>query len=112
MRRRYGRELSVAVSIVVLGVVLAVLAPGYFSGENLADLFLANMPVLLIALGMNMVILTGQIDISVGSMFAVCGIVAGVLAKAGMPVAAAGLCAVAAGIAVGGLHGWLGGDGG
>ena len=44
-----------------------------------------------IALGMNMVILTGQIDISVGSVFAVSGIVAGVLSKLGMPVVVAGL---------------------
>jgi rhamnose transport system permease protein len=107
MRKRYGRELSVAVSIVALAVVLATAAPGYFSGENLADLFLANMPVLLIALGMNMVILTGQIDISVGSMFAVCGIVAGVLSKAGMPIAAAAVGAVVAGVAMGALNGAL-----
>jgi rhamnose transport system permease protein len=107
MRRRYGRELSVAASIVALGVVLAVLAPGYFSGENLADLFLANMPVLLIALGMNMVILTGQIDISVGSMFAVCGIVAGVLSKAGAPVILAGLGAALAGLVMGAINGAL-----
>ena len=96
-----------AASIAALGLVLAVLAPGYFSGENLADLFLANMPVLLIALGMNMVILTGQIDISVGSMFAVCGIVAGVLSKAGLPVVFAGFGAVAAGIAMGSINGAL-----
>ena len=51
----------------VLGVVLAVVAPGYFSGENLTDLFLANLPVLVVALGMTLVILTGEIDISVGS---------------------------------------------
>ncbi len=107
MRRRYGRELSVAASILALVIVLAFAAPGYFSGENLADLFLANMPVLLIALGMNLVILTGQIDISVGSMFAVCGIVAGVLAKSGMPVVAAGLGAVAAGLAMGAVNGAL-----
>jgi rhamnose transport system permease protein len=107
MRKRYGRELSVAASIIALAVVLAIAAPGYFSGENLADLFLANMPVLLIALGMNMVILTGQIDISVGSMFAVCGIVAGVLSKAGMPIAAAALGAVVAGVAMGALNGAL-----
>jgi len=107
MRQRYGRELSVAASIAFLCVVLAVLAPGYFSGENLADLFLANMPVLLIALGMNMVVLTGQIDISVGSMFAVCGIVAGVLAKAGWPVMMAGVGAVAAGAAMGAINGAL-----
>jgi len=107
MRARNGRELSVAASIVALCVVLAVLAPGYFSGENLADLFLANMPVLLIALGMNMVILTGQIDISVGSVFAVCGIAAGVFSKLGMPVALAGLGAVLCGAAMGAINGAL-----
>ena len=64
-------------------LVLAAVSPAYFSRENLTDLFLANMPVLIIALGMTMVILTGQIDISVGSMFAVCSIVAGVFAKMG-----------------------------
>ena len=82
MRKRYGRELSVAASILALCVVLAIVAPGYFSGENLADMFLANMPVLLIALGVNMVILAGQID-TFGSIFAVCGIVAGALSKDG-----------------------------
>lgn len=107
MMKRYGRELSVAASIVALALLLAILTPGYFSAENLADLFLANMPVLLIALGMNMVILTGQIDISVGSMFAVCGIVAGVLAKLGLPVILAGTGAVAAGLAMGALNGAL-----
>ncbi len=107
MRKRYARELSVAVSILILAVVLAIVTPGYFSGENLSDLFLANMPVLLIALGMNMVILTGQIDISVGSIFAVCGIVAGVLSKAGMPVLAAAAGAVAAGVVMGAVNGAL-----
>ena len=33
--------------------------------------------MLLVALGMTLVIITGEIDISVGSMFAICGVVAG-----------------------------------
>jgi len=107
MRARYGREFSVAASIAALGIVLAIVAPGYFSAENLVDMALANMPVLLIALGMNMVILAGQIDISVGSVFAVCGITAGVLSKTGMPMLAAGLGAVAAGAAIGAMNGAL-----
>src|SRR5688572_24286317 len=82
---RHRREVSIAIAIVVLGAVLAVRAPSYFAGENLRDLFLASMPVLIVALGATLVILTGQIDISVGSMFAVCGVAAGVLAKSGMP---------------------------
>jgi ribose/xylose/arabinose/galactoside ABC-type transport system permease subunit len=64
-------------------LVLAVAAPGYFSTENLSDLFLANLPVLLVAIGMTLVSSPEEIDISVGSTFAICGVVAGVLAKGG-----------------------------
>src|SRR5256885_7601832 len=38
-----------------------------------------------VALGMTLIILTGQIDISVGSTFAICGVVAGVVSKWGGP---------------------------
>ena len=67
------REASVAVAIVALGLVLAFAAPGFFARDNLGDLFLANLPVLIVALGMTLIILTGEIDISVGSVFAICG---------------------------------------
>ena len=40
----YRRELSVAVAILALALVLAIVAPGYFAGDNLRDLFLANVP--------------------------------------------------------------------
>ena len=79
----HSRELSVAAAITVLALVLAVAAPGYFSAENLSDLFLANLPVLLVAIGMTLVVVTGEIDISVGSMFALCGVAAGILSKSG-----------------------------
>ena len=54
---------------------------------NLRDLALNNAPVLLVAVGMTLVILVGEIDISVGSQFAVCSVAAGWLAKEGVPVA-------------------------
>jgi rhamnose transport system permease protein len=94
------REFSVGIAILALAVVLGIAAPGYFARENLNDLFLANMPVLIVALGVTLVILTGQIDISAGSAFAICSVTAGVLAKAGlpMPMAALGACLVGAGL--------------
>jgi len=70
-------------------------------------MFLANVPVLIVAAGMTLVILTGQIDISVGSMFAVCGVAAGVLAKAGLPISAAGLSACFIGAVLGSMNGAL-----
>jgi rhamnose transport system permease protein len=64
MRLAHTREASIACAITALALVLAVAAPGYFSAENLSDLFLANLPVLLVALGMTLVV-TREIDISV-----------------------------------------------
>jgi rhamnose transport system permease protein len=92
---------------VALCLVLAVLAPGYFSRENFTEMVLANIPVLIIAVGMTLVILTGQIDISAGSIFAVCGVAAGVFAKAGIPVPVAGLAACLGGAVLGALNGGL-----
>jgi rhamnose transport system permease protein len=87
MLTAYRREAGVAVAILLLAVVMSAAAPGFFTAENLNDIFLANLPVLIIALGMTFLIVTGEIDISVGSVFAVCGIVAGSLAKWNLPLA-------------------------
>jgi rhamnose transport system permease protein len=105
--KSHTREISVALAIVALAIVLAFAAPGYFSRENLTDLFLANVPVLIVALGMTLVILIGQIDISVGSIFAICGVTAGLLSKSGLPAPIAGLGACFVGAALGSLNGVL-----
>jgi rhamnose transport system permease protein len=107
MRRLYRREISIALAIIVLGALLAIVSPGYFSAENISDLILANLPVLVVALGMTLVILAGEIDISVGSTFAICSVAAGLLVKAGwpMPLAAASACLM--GAAIGSVNGLL-----
>ena len=103
----HRREVSIAGVIVALGLVLATIAPGYFARENLSDLFLGNMPVLIVAIGTTLVILTGNIDISVGSVFAMCGVVAGVAAKASGSVAVAGVAACLTGALLGTVNGAL-----
>jgi rhamnose transport system permease protein len=104
MRRREG---SIALAIVALYGMLAIAAPGFFTRENFADMFLGNFPVLLVAMGTLLVMLTGEIDISVGSVFAICGVLAGACAVAGVPLAAVMAIAVAAGAALGALNGAL-----
>jgi len=104
---RHRREISVAIAILALSIVLAAAAPTYFSRENLNDLFLANMPVLVVALGVTLVVLTGEIDISVGSMFAVCSVAAGALAHWGVPVPVAALLTCVLGAAIGAANGAL-----
>lgn len=103
--KTWSREIGVAATIALLYAVLFFSGRTYFSAENFGDLFLANLPVLIVALGMLLIILTGQIDISVGSQFAVCSVIAGVAAKAGMPVVLAGLASCAAGALFGAIGG-------
>ena len=104
---RYKRELAAAVAYAVLLVVVAVTAPGFFSAGNLRDLAVNNAPVLLIAIGMTIVILVGQIDISVGSQFAVASVAAGWLAKTGVPISMLLPSVLLIGAAMGAVNGFL-----
>jgi rhamnose transport system permease protein len=63
--------------------------------------------VLIVAVGMTLVILVGEIDISVGSQFAVCSVVAGLLSKAGMPIALVPVVVLLVGAAMGSVNGFL-----
>ncbi|MGB7207134.1 MAG: ABC transporter permease [Pyrinomonadaceae bacterium] len=103
----YKREISAAIAFMVLLVVVGITAPNFYSAGNLRDLVINNAPTLLIAIGMTLVILVGQIDISVGSQFAVCSIAAGFLAKTGMPTPLLFICVLLAGAALGALNGAL-----
>jgi rhamnose transport system permease protein len=104
---RYKRELSAGLAYIVLLVLVGSFAPSFFSAANLRDLALNNAPVLLVAIGMTMVILVGEIDISVGSQFAVCSVAAGWLAKSGMPIPLLLPSVVLIGAAMGALNGVL-----
>jgi rhamnose transport system permease protein len=73
----------------------------------LRDLALNNAAVLLIAIGMTMVILIAQIDISVGSQFAIASVAAGWLAKVGIPMPLVLVLTVMIGAAMGALNGAL-----
>ena len=83
---RNQREIAALCAYLGLLIFVGIVAPSFFNGSNWRDLAVTNAPVLIIAVGMTMVILCGQIDISVGSQFAVFSMLAGALAKTGLPM--------------------------
>lgn len=103
--RRYRREISVAAALAALLVLLAIRAPAFFQGQPLLSLATREAPTLLVVCGMVPVILARQIDISVGSQFSVCSVVAGLLAVQGWPLPAVIAAAVVAGAALGAING-------
>jgi len=104
---RYKREISAAIAFSILLIVVAIVAPTFYSVANLSDLIVNNAPILLIAIGMTFVILVGEIDISVGSQFAVCTIAVGHLAKTGMPIYGLFFAVLIIGGLMGAINGWL-----
>jgi ribose/xylose/arabinose/galactoside ABC-type transport system permease subunit len=106
---RYKRELSAAGALALLLIVVATASPTFFSAGNLRDLALNNAATLIVAIGMTMVILAGEIDISVGSQFAVCSLASGWLATRGVPVPLLVVGAVAIGAVLGALNGLFAG---
>lgn len=103
----YKRELSAALAYAFLLLLIGLIAPSFFSAPNLRDLALNNASVLLVAVGMTMVILVGEIDISVGSQFAVCSVAAGWLAKSGVSMMLLLPCVLGFGAAMGAVNGFL-----
>jgi rhamnose transport system permease protein len=107
MSMRLSRELPGLVILASLYLFLAFSAPQFYGAENLRDLAMANAPVLLVATGMTLVIVIAEIDISVGSLFGICAVICGTLAKLGMPMILLPIAALAAGSLMGATNGAL-----
>jgi rhamnose transport system permease protein len=103
----YFRELSVAMALGVMLLLLALFAPNFFEPQPLLSRLTAAAPKLVLACGVALVIIVRQIDISIGSLFAICGTCAGVMATASVPWPLAMLVAVAIGALGGAINGAL-----
>jgi rhamnose transport system permease protein len=104
---RYRIEAALAGVLATAGAWVWVQAPAFFSTGNLLDVLLATLPVLMVAIGATLVILVGEIDISVGSVFAIASVIAGQSAVLGLPMPAVALVTVAIGAAIGAINGAL-----
>jgi len=103
---RNKRELSVAAVYAGLLLVLALVSPRFYHEEFL-DTWVIAAPTLVLAVGATLVIIARQIDISIGSQFAVCAIVAGLLAKMDWSIPAIAGVAISAGAVMGAFNGVL-----
>jgi rhamnose transport system permease protein len=105
--RKHAREWSVAAALGALLLTLALVAPGFFAKQQLLTTLTAAAPVIIAACGMALVIIARQIDISIGSQFALCSVLAGLMAKAGWPMPVVALGALGVGAALGAFNGVL-----
>jgi rhamnose transport system permease protein len=107
LARRHPRETALLAALALLFLLPLFGVDGFYAVGTFRSLAIDNLPVLLAAAGMTLVIVAGQIDISIGSQFVVGGIAAGLLAKSGLPMPLVVLATLAIGAALGALNGIL-----
>ncbi|HEJ8621655.1 TPA: autoinducer 2 ABC transporter permease LsrC [Klebsiella michiganensis] len=102
-----NRELSAFLAIVVLFAGLVTLNPAYFSLQTLGMIFASSQILCLLALGATLVMLTRNIDVSVGSTVGLSAIAVGVALNSGYGLMTAIAFALAIGALAGAFNGLL-----
>lgn len=105
--KRQGRELGTLGGLLALGLLLTALTPHFLTVSNLLNVMEQTSINAVIAVGMTFVILSGGIDLSVGSLVALSGVVMASALQAGAPIPAALLAGVLTGALCGLVNGAL-----
>ncbi|EPO0037184.1 ribose ABC transporter permease [Vibrio cholerae] len=93
------------IALLFLVVIVSFLNPNFFTVDNLLNILRQTSVNAIIAVGMTLVILTAGIDLSVGSVLALCGAFAATLVAMEVPVLVAVPTALLAGAALGAISG-------
>ncbi len=102
------KELGIFALLVVLCIVVAILNPRFLAGANLQNMARLIGMYGIFSIGIGMVIITGGIDLSVGSVFALLGVLLSImLTEWHLPGALAVVAVIAVGAGLGLLHGFL-----
>ncbi len=101
--RRALNELTIVVGFVAISLYLAVTTPAFLTTANVLSILLASSLIGIVAVGETFVIVTGGIDLSVGSVVAFSGVIAGMAVHAHAPVWLAGLAGIGVGAGIGGF---------
>jgi ribose transport system permease protein len=99
------QKFAALAGLLLLTLVFSLTSEAFFSVGNAMTVSLQVTTIVYLGIGATFVILTGGIDLSVGSVLALSGVAAGLLVKAGLPVSAA----MSLGIVVGALCGVVNG---
>ncbi|MGE5581627.1 MAG: ABC transporter permease, partial [Bacillota bacterium] len=101
------REVSLLLIITGFGIFLSFLSPFFFSVANISTTAIGLAGDGIIAIGMTVALVLGGFDLSVGSVMALSGVIAGALYLAGVNIWLATVIALIGGIICGLINGYL-----
>lgn len=105
--KNHNREFSVFAAIFVMTFIFGVINPIYVRADNMVDVLNQSTIYGMMGLGMTFVIISGGIDLSVGSAFALIGVLISKMAVAGVHPIIVVIAGLAMGFVLGSLNGLL-----
>lgn len=103
--KRYLKTQMIPLSVLGLMIIVAsILSPAFFTALNLKNLLIQQTTIMVVSMGMFAVILSGGIDLSVGSLIAVSGVLCASFANR-FPLVVAVLITIIACVAIGMVNG-------
>jgi ribose/xylose/arabinose/galactoside ABC-type transport system permease subunit len=105
--RRHANEAGLLVGLAILYTFLSLMAPNFLTAPNQLNILRDAAFVGIIAWGMTFILISGEIDISVGPHVAFAGVVLAELAKSGVPLPLAVVAVLVLGALIGAAAGYL-----
>jgi ribose transport system permease protein len=102
-----SQELWITVAVIGMGVIVALIQPRFATYTNLSNVLQNFCYIGILAIGMTPILVSGGIDISVGSQLGLCGVVLGLLLQADWPLWAGLGATLALGMGLGAINGLL-----
>ena len=101
------REFALILVLLVFGIIMTIVSPVFLTKENIEAILLGLSVEGTIAVGMAILLISGGLDLSVGSTLAFAGVVTGLALTAGIPTSISILVGLIAALGVGLVNGLL-----
>ncbi len=102
------QQLLAFASLLALVIFFSVASQNFYQASNLSNILLSTVVTGLLALGTTFVIITGGIDLSIGTGMTLCSVMtAWFMTQLGVPMLVGVLCGVAFGALIGGVNGFF-----
>ena len=101
------REFTLILVLVIFSIIMTIASPFFLTWPNIEAILLALSVEATIAVGMVILLVSGGLDLSVGSILALTGVVAGLVVTAGLPAPVSILIGLLAALGVGLVNGLL-----
>lgn len=101
------KELGILIPLIIICVVTAIISPAFAGIENIIDLLRSISFTVIVGVGMTLVLISGGLDLSVGSVIGLTGMITGWGLVSGLPIAVSIIFGLIAGFTTGLINGFI-----